>query len=107
MYNIVVYVPETHVEQVREAMFRGGGGKYNRYDSCSWQVAGTGQFRPLPGSSPFIGSAEKVEQVPEFRLEMICTEDNIRTAVAAMLKAHPYEEVAWHACRIMTASDFL
>lgn len=105
LYNIVVYVPETHAEAVKEAMFQAGGGKYQRYDSCSWQVAGTGQFRPLPGSTPFIGSKDTVEKVPEYRVEMVCTEEVLDAVLDAMIAAHPYEEVAHHYYRAMTASE--
>jgi hypothetical protein len=106
LYNIVVYVPKTHVEQVKEAMFRAGGGHFQKYDSYSWQVPGTGQFRPLAGSTPFIGTAGNVEQVPEYRVEMVCTRERIRGVLQAMIDAHPYEEVAYHACEAMTLEDF-
>jgi hypothetical protein len=106
LYNIVVYVPETHAERVKEAMFQAGGGRFEQYDNCSWQVKGTGQFRPLAGSTPFLGTAGTVEQVPEYRLEMVCAASRIKPVLQAMIDAHPYEEVAYHAYKAMTVKDF-
>lgn len=99
MLTLVVYVPETHVEAVKDALFDAGAGRYANYDRCAWQTAGTGQFRPLDGSSPAIGEQGRVETVPESRIEMICTEDAITAAVAALRREHPYEEPAFAAFR--------
>jgi hypothetical protein len=52
-----------------------GAGRYNDYDCCSWETKGTGQFRPLDGSKPFIGQNGIVEKVEEYKVEMICTDD--------------------------------
>jgi hypothetical protein len=44
------------VEKVKSALFKVGAGKYKHYDQCCWQTKGQGQFRPLVGSNPAIGS---------------------------------------------------
>ena len=95
MYKICVFVPETPAEQVKKAMFEAGAGKIGDYDRCSWQVLGHGQFRPLDGSSPFLGEQGKTETIAEFRIEMVCADEYIRDVVAAMKNAHPYEEPAY------------
>lgn len=100
MFVIVVYIPESHLEDVKEAMFSAGGGRYENYDKCSWQVLGTGQFHPLEGSNPFIGQPGEVEQVAEYRVEMICEEKYLKQVFKALKKAHPYEEPAYHAYAI-------
>lgn len=88
------------MEQVKEALFRVGAGRYDGYDCCCWQVLGQGQFRPLEGSDPFVGEAGKVESVPEYRVEMLCADD-LRTDVVAALKAsHPYEVPAFDLTRV-------
>jgi hypothetical protein len=100
MYKLTVYIPESHLEQVKEALFRVGAGRYDGYDCCCWQVLGQGQFRPLEGSDPFVGEAGKVESVPEYRVEMLCA-DNLRADVVAALKAsHPYEVPAFDLTRV-------
>ena len=52
MYKISVYVPENSVEKVKQALFDAGAGRIGNYDSCCWQTAGIGQFRPLENSNP-------------------------------------------------------
>lgn len=55
MYKICFFVPENHVDLVKNALFEAGAGRIGDYDNCSWQTLGTGQFRPLKNSSPTIG----------------------------------------------------
>ena len=69
--RIDVYVPESHAEAVKRAMFEAGAGTIGNYDCCCFQTVGRGQFRPLDGSSPFLGAKGRVEQVTEWKLEMI------------------------------------
>jgi hypothetical protein len=95
MYKLCFYVPESHLEPVKTAAFEAGAGKIGDYDHCCWQVAGQGQFRPLPGSDPFLGKQGAVEAVDEYKVEMVCDRAHIRAAVEAMCAAHPYEEPAW------------
>ena len=95
MYKICVFVPEDAAEQVKQAMFEAGAGKIGDYDCCCWQTLGQGQFRPLEGSSPFIGEHQRIETVAELRIEMVCADEYIGDAVAALKTAHPYEEPAY------------
>lgn len=94
MYKLVFFVPESHLEQVKAAVFNAGAGHIGNYDQCCWQVAGIGQFRPLAGSQAFIGQLNQLEQLIEYRVEMVCDDSNVRAAVAALRLAHPYEEPA-------------
>ena len=102
MYKLCFYVPESHLQQVKTAVFAAGAGRIGDYDYCCWQVAGQGQFRPLAGSAPFIGRQGEVEQLPEYRVEMVCAKEHIKTAVAALVAAHPYEEPAWDVVALVT-----
>lgn len=95
MYRINVYIPESHLEAVKQAMFEAGGGRMGNYDSCCWQSKGEGQFRPLDGNNAFIGTTGQVESVQEYKVEMVCTSSLIRQVVKSMIKAHPYEEPAY------------
>lgn len=100
MYKLCFFVPETDAEAVKAAVFATGAGRIGDYDQCCWQVAGLGQFRPLEGSDPHIGSLNQVETVAEFKVEMVCDDDLIKEAVAALKKAHPYEEPAYEVWRL-------
>lgn len=102
MYKLCFYVPDSHLEAVKQAVFAAGAGRIGDYDSCCWQVAGDGQFRPLEGSQPYLGQQGSVEQVPEFRVEMVCDQQHIKAVVAALLEAHPYEEPAWDVIALVT-----
>lgn len=95
MYQLLFYVPSTHVEKVKQALFAAGAGRIGQYDSCAWQVLGEGQFRPLAGAQPFLGQMQQLERVAEYRVEMVCADECIGAAVAALKAAHPYEEPAF------------
>ena len=95
MNKIVVFIPNSHKEKVKQAMFQMGAGQMGLYDCCSFEVEGIGQFRPLSGSNPYLGEKDKLKTVKEFRVEMICPDDKIKQVIAAMKKAHPYETPAF------------
>ena len=105
MYKIVTFVPVEHVEAVKGALFAAGAGRYENYDSASWETAGTGQFRPLAGSNPYIGSQGAIEQVAELRIEMLCRDELVRAALSALIGAHPYEEPAYEVYQIWTMDE--
>jgi len=106
MYKICFFVPETHVDVVKIALFEQGAGRVGEYEYCSWQVLGTGQFRPLAGSSPFIGELNQLTQVAEFKVEMVCDEAYIKAAIKALLLAHPYQQPAYEVYKILSLKDF-
>ena len=94
MYKIVYFVPEEHLDVTKEALFLAGAGKVGDYDRCSWQTIGQGQYRPLSGSTPFIGEPGSVSFVEEYRVELVCENHLIETAINALRSTHPYEEPA-------------
>lgn len=106
LYALIFYVPEDHCEKVKEALFRKGAGRYKNYDCCCWQVRGEGQYRPLHGSNPFLGTEGAVERVSEFKVEMVCEETVITGVLHELLRVHPYEEVAYQVVEIKTLRDF-
>lgn len=83
-------------------MFEAGAGRVGNYDCCAWQTRGEGQFRPLEGSAPFLGNQGQVETVIEYKLELVCEEPCLKAVIAALKRAHPYEEVAYTAIRTET-----
>lgn len=100
MYKLCFYVPESHVEPVKQAVFAAGGGRIGAYDSCSWQALGQGQFRPLDGADPFIGQVGQIEHLPEWKVEMVVADELIHDAVRALKKTHPYETPAFEVWRL-------
>lgn len=95
MYLLFFLVPESHLESTKNAIFAVGAGSIGQYKHCAWQTLGEGQFMPLKGSNAFIGEINTLTRVPEYKVEIVCTEENIREAVTALKAAHPYEEPAY------------
>ncbi|MEA3363855.1 MAG: Nif3-like dinuclear metal center hexameric protein [Thermodesulfobacteriota bacterium] len=94
-YKLVVYVPFGHEMEVRDAVFAAGAGQVGAYDHCSFNSRGTGTFRGNQETQPFIGIPGELEETEEVRLETIVPASVLNKVVSRMLKAHPYEEVAY------------
>ena len=95
MYQISFYVPEVDLEIVKNAMFNAGAGKFNNYENCAWQTTGIGQFKPVGNANPTIGILDQLEAIEEYKVEMICVDDNLQLVIEAMKFAHSYEQVAY------------
>lgn len=93
--KLVVFVPVDYADKVRQAMFDAGAGWIGDYSHCSFNIEGSGTFMPREGTEPFIGKQGKLETAKEIRIETIVPQSVERLVVQAMLKAHPYEEVAY------------
>jgi dinuclear metal center YbgI/SA1388 family protein len=91
----VIFVPAADAEAVRAAVFAAGAGRIGDYSHCSWGVAGTGQFLPLDGASPSIGTIGSVERVSEDRVEVVAPSRLRAQVLAAIRASHPYEEPAF------------
>lgn len=94
-FKLVVFVPPDHLEGVQEALSSAGAGWIGNYSHCTFQLLGEGTFKPLEGSHPFIGNKGRLEQVQEVRLETIIPREKETPIIAALMAAHPYEEVAF------------
>ncbi|OGB73708.1 hypothetical protein A3K24_02635 [candidate division Kazan bacterium RIFCSPHIGHO2_01_FULL_44_14] len=92
--KIVVFVPASHTDIVREAMGKAGAGKIGNYTNCSFSSKGIGRFKPEAGANPTIGEVGKLESVEEERIEMMCPKEVLTNVIAAIKRVHPYEEVA-------------
>ncbi len=93
--KLVVFVPEGYEESVRNAIGDAGAGFIGNYSHCSFNVCGEGMFKPHEGSNPFIGEVGRIQKVGETRIETIVPESLLKKVISAMLKVHPYEEVAY------------
>jgi dinuclear metal center YbgI/SA1388 family protein len=93
--KLVVFVPHSEAEKVRQAMFAAGAGAIGNYDECSFNTEGTGTFRPLEGSNPVIGLHGTRQSEPETKVEVIFESYRERQIMKAMEVAHPYETVAY------------
>ncbi|KJK61403.1 Thioredoxin-like [2Fe-2S] ferredoxin [Aspergillus parasiticus SU-1] len=102
-YKLVFFVPHSHLEACKEAIFATGAGTFpgGKYTKCCFQMPGQGQFLPSDEANPAIGAAGALETVEEMKVEVMCFGRSIMLqAVDALIKAHPYEEVAYEVYKL-------
>lgn len=93
--KLVVFCPDVHADTVRNAMFGAGAGTIGKYDSCSFSAPGEGSFRGGEDTAPYVGKSGELHREEELRIETVVPRHLVSKVVAAMKKAHPYEEVAY------------
>ncbi|MBK5202004.1 MAG: NGG1p interacting factor NIF3, partial [Spirochaetaceae bacterium] len=95
MYQLIFYVPESHLEIVKDAIFSAGAGEIDGYDLCCWQTEGIGQFRAGTNQNPFLGEIGKLHKEKEWKVECVVEDASIEAVVKALCSAHPYEVPAY------------
>ena len=95
LYKVAVYVPKTHELQVRKVLGDAGAGYIGNYSNCTFNINGIGTFKPEDNSNPFIGNIGEIEEVEEVKIETIVPQNLLQKTIDKMIKAHPYEEVAY------------
>lgn len=100
MYKIVVFIPVENADNLRQVIGEAGGGKIGNYSHANFSTRGIGRFKPLEGAKPAIGEVEKLEEVEEERIEFVCADELLKSVLAAIRKAHPYEEPAIEVWRL-------
>ena len=93
--KLTTYVPNTHLENLREALFDAGAGNIGNYSHCSFSVEGMGSFKPGTNAKPTIGEIGKTHFENESKLSMTFDPVFQNKILAALFKTHPYEEVAY------------
>jgi hypothetical protein len=88
-------VPREALDAVRTALFEAGAGRIGDYEHCSWYTQGTGTFLGGEGTNPTLGEAGREQRVAELRLETVFPEEKQEDVIAALRRAHPYEEPAF------------
>lgn len=95
LLKLVVFVPHSHVDVVRNALFNAGAGNIGNYDSCSYNLRGEGTFRAQQNTNPFVGKKGELHYEPETRIEVILPSYKQSEIERALLAVHPYEEPAY------------
>ena len=93
--KLIVFVPDADLAKVSDAVFVAGAGVIGQYEQCSYRLAGTGTFFGTDATNPTVGQKGRREEVSEWRLEVVVPEGKVDAVVAAMRKAHSYEEPAF------------
>jgi dinuclear metal center YbgI/SA1388 family protein len=99
-HKLVTFVPINHFKKLRDALYAKGAGEYNNYSHSGFYQQGTGNFKPLLDSNPYIGEKKSLNEVEEYRFEVIVSADKLDQVVKELLKVHPYEEPAWDLYKI-------
>lgn len=92
--KIIVFVPQSDAERVSDAMIQAGAGGVGNYDAVSFRSQGEGRFTPQNDAHPAIGERDCPQSVPEIKIEMIASSQNVSAVLRAIKNAHPYEEPA-------------
>ena len=95
LLKLVTYIPEAHLDKVKNALFEAGAGVIGNYDNCGFSTMGTGSFRGNNSARPFVGERGKVHFENEVRFETVLHSHLRDNVIKALLSAHPYEEVAY------------
>lgn len=104
LIKLVTFVPTAQAGVVREALFAAGAGQIGKYSECSFNVSGEGTFKGTEATQPFVGKPGQAHTEKEERIEVILPAVQQKAVVSALLKAHPYEEVAYDLFHL--ANDF-
>ncbi|HRG37532.1 MAG TPA: Nif3-like dinuclear metal center hexameric protein [Bacteroidia bacterium] len=105
--RLITYVPKENAEELRIALFNAGGGMVGNYNECSFNTTGTGTFKALDGANPYIGTVGKRFEGEEIKVEMVYPQYAESKIVTALLKAHPYEEVAYDLIALSNSSSLV
>ena len=92
VYKLEIFLPERCFDAVREALWSVDAGHIGRYDRCLSYSPVIGAWRPLAGTAPYLGRMGEVCHAPELKVEVTCRTDRVEETVAAVKRAHPYEE---------------
>ncbi len=93
--KLVTFVPEEGVEGVRRAITEAGAGAIGNYRDCSFRTAGTGTFFGMEAAQPAAGEKGRLEEVEEWRVEVVVPKLKLAEVVRALIVAHPYETPAY------------
>lgn len=93
--KLFTFVPATHAEAVRNAIFNAGGGQIGNYSECSFNAEGTGTFKAGEGTNPFVGEKGLRHEENEIKIEVVFPAFAEQAITRELKAAHPYEEVAF------------
>jgi len=99
MIVLSFYVPVDHCESVKAALFGAGVGRIGQYEHCAWQSLGKGQFKPMAGSTPYLGQVDELEYCEEYKVDVVLEDHLLEEAIRVLKRAHPYETPAYHALK--------
>lgn len=91
--KLEIFIPETHLAILQTALQAVDAGHIGNYDCCLSYSPVIGCWRPLEGTSPYLGSVGEISSKPELKVEVTCRTEQVDETVEAVKKVHPYEEL--------------
>lgn len=93
--KLYTFAPVGHADAVRQALFDAGAGNIGHYREASFNSKGTGTFKGDETTHPHVGEPGKQHHEPEIKIEVLFPGHLESRLLKALLRAHPYEEVAY------------
>ena len=90
--KLEIFIPESHLAPLQTALRTVDAGHIGCYDCCLSYSPVTGCWRPLPGTSPYLGCEGQISSEPELKVEVTCRTERVDETIAAVKRVHPYEE---------------
>ena len=91
-FKLEIFIPETHLKKLQIVLQSVDAGHIGNYDSCLAYSRVMGTWRPLEGTSPYIGEQNKISEEPEIKVEVNIKSEKLDETIKAIRKIHPYEE---------------
>jgi len=101
-YKLVFFVPTAHVRAVTDVLVATGAGRIGNYSGCTFRTEGLGTFIPGPGTTPYSGKHDRLNEVVEARIEAVAERDDLEKIIAAVQAVHPYEDMAYDVYPVVT-----
>lgn len=101
--KLEIFLPESHLPALQEALAQVNAGRIGNYDHCLSYSPVTGCWRPLPGAVPYTGATNAICTAPELKVEVTCHSSRLEETLAAIRRVHPYEEPVIHVIPLLSA----
>lgn len=105
-YKLIVNVPLSHADALRDALGKAGAGRIGNYSHCSFSIRGTGRFLPSDQANPHIGKSGQLETVEEEQIQVDVLHEDMKTVLQALKETHPYEEPGYEIYLMVDEATF-
>ena len=91
-FKMEIFIPESHFPELQKALQKADAGHIGNYDSCLSFSRVTGMWRPLSGTTPYLGKENEIFTAEELKVEVTVRQDHLEETLQLVKEVHPYEE---------------
>ena len=91
-FKMEIFIPESHFPDLQKALQKVDAGHIGNYDCCLSYSQVTGTWRPLSGTTPYLGRENEICTAKELKVEVTVQKERLEETLLAVKKVHPYEE---------------